>query len=267
MTTPCGGSDIIPNCIDPDKDSWSVDSWVIDVGFSPRAPWSCSYLKQANSDETSSVLIQAPSSVIYGRFEKALPQAMPRCLPTSVELRSLLDMRDTLRERTRPTILRQVSPLGVMDDIVGAAGIGGLKTGLAMLLTEMNDESFRPILYAKLRGNRVRAYQILPDLAPDFLHGKEFPMHPAFPSGHSTQAHLMMNAIDIVFANAKYDPVRGREMAKSIGQNREIAGLHYSSDTEAGRIMANVLVDTASRSQKFKEMAAEARKQYSLAPI
>lgn len=61
------------------------------------------------------------------------------------------------------------------------------------------------------------------------------PGHPSYPSGHSTQAHLVSRGLAELVSEA--DAVL-TDLAWDIAVNRERAGLHYRSDTEAGRLLA-----------------------------
>ena len=65
---------------------------------------------------------------------------------------------------------------------------------------------------------------------PDRCH----PGHPAYPSGHATMAYTW------AYFFAKFVPQRKKallEAAAEVALNREIAGVHYASDSEAGRIL------------------------------
>lgn len=87
------------------------------------------------------------------------------------------------------------------------------------------------VMYYKARDNRARPAQRDPSLFPVL----ETPGHPSYPSGHSTQAHL------IAFTLAHLVPAATVELeavAWQIAVNREIAGLHFRSDTVAGRDLA-----------------------------
>ena len=71
------------------------------------------------------------------------------------------------------------------------------------------------------------------------------PAHYSFPSGHSTQAHLVTKVLKNLFgANEpsirNLDQMHGRleQIALDVPQNREWAGVHYASDTEAGKALA-----------------------------
>jgi len=76
------------------------------------------------------------------------------------------------------------------------------------------------------------------------------PGHSSFPSGHSTQAHLMAMCMGLVFDRA-IPLLRHKEalketlnaLARRVARNREIAGLHYRSDSEAGEILASHVLD------------------------
>lgn len=68
----------------------------------------------------------------------------------------------------------------------------------------------------------------------------EIPNHPAYPSGHATYSRLASIML------THYDPDNKDlyfEIGNTMATNREIAGLHYKSDTEAGYILAEYLAN------------------------
>lgn len=83
---------------------------------------------------------------------------------------------------------------------------------------------------------RARPTQTAPALLPPI----PVPGHPAYPSGHSTQAHLMMRCALAGMPNEVSDEYRPvlRALADRIARNREIAGLHFPSDSAAGEALA-----------------------------
>ena len=97
----------------------------------------------------------------------------------------------------------------------------------------------------KNQFNRMRPSSVLPVLLPPL----EVPGHAAYPSGHATQANLVAMCLEVVMpqgrvmppASSQFRPQYGplRMMADRIARNREVAGLHYRSDTWAGRILAS----------------------------
>jgi membrane-associated phospholipid phosphatase len=78
-------------------------------------------------------------------------------------------------------------------------------------------------------------------LCPALLPPLEVPGHASFPSGHSTQAHLMALCMIDVIAGKPQTPTMAIDLwtlADRIARNREIAGLHYPSDSAAGVCLA-----------------------------
>jgi hypothetical protein len=78
---------------------------------------------------------------------------------------------------------------------------------------------------------RLRPSQRLPMLRPP----TQVPGHSSYPSGHATQASL------IARGTARIIPATATNLmglAARIGHNRELAGLHYPSDTKAGESLA-----------------------------
>ncbi len=87
------------------------------------------------------------------------------------------------------------------------------------------------------RGPRPRPSQLCPALLPPLT----VPGHPAFPSGHAAQSMLMALIAGEVMAGRNGAQGGGdvwkpllQQLACRIARNREIAGLHYPSDTQAG---------------------------------
>jgi hypothetical protein len=67
------------------------------------------------------------------------------------------------------------------------------------------------------------------------------PGHASYPSGHSTQAHLIAHCAGLVLPTAVQTVLQTNlgALADRIGRNREIAGLHYPTDTAAGVTLAH----------------------------
>ena len=88
-------------------------------------------------------------------------------------------------------------------------------------------------MYFKNLYGRPRPSQLCPALLPPI----EIPGHASFPSGHSAQAHLMALCMNDVFNGLPQQSTMVDDLwtlADCIARNREIAGLHYPSDTAAG---------------------------------
>lgn len=105
----------------------------------------------------------------------------------------------------------------------------------------------------KVQFSRARPYQLEPG-----LHHLEAPGHASYPSGHASAAHvhayllssllpehqeaLMANAFDLAFS-------------------REVRGVHYPSDSEAGRVFARQFVALLLKSDKFQQDYAAMKKE------
>lgn len=105
-------------------------------------------------------------------------------------------------------------------------------------------------MYFKAHYKRPRPTQLCPALLPPIA----VPGHAAYPSGHSTQAHLMALCMGEIFdglpaaQKPQMQPMRDnlKVLADRIARNREIAGLHYPSDTAAGVVLANQVLSLLS---------------------
>ena len=95
-------------------------------------------------------------------------------------------------------------------------------------------------MYYKGLYQRPRPSHICPALLPPLA----VPGHASFPSGHSTQAHLMaLCMVDVLATWPDAGDVTDDiwTLADRIARNREIAGLHYPSDTDAGKLLAQAI--------------------------
>jgi membrane-associated phospholipid phosphatase len=93
------------------------------------------------------------------------------------------------------------------------------------------------VMYFKRRPpNRPRPSQLCPALLPPI----QVPSHASYPSGHATQATLIAECAKLVLPASGWDGLKHDldVLARRIGRNREIGGLHYPSDSDAGRTLA-----------------------------
>lgn len=104
-------------------------------------------------------------------------------------------------------------------------------------------------MHYKAYFNRVRPSVLCPSLMPPV----DVPGHAAFPSGHATQAYLTAFCLkDVLPEEAVHSYKQGKavlapgglptgplfRLAERIARNREVLGLHYPSDSRAGRTLA-----------------------------
>ena len=100
-------------------------------------------------------------------------------------------------------------------------------------------------MHYKRRLNIPRPSYISPSLMPPI----DPPGHASFPSGHATEAYLIARCLAHVLSGvlpsvdhtaASFDLDRSplMRMAERIARNREVLGVHYPLDSEAGRVLA-----------------------------
>jgi len=90
---------------------------------------------------------------------------------------------------------------------------------------------------------RPRPSQLSPSLMPPI----DIPGHAAYPSGHATESYLLAQILAQVMppeARARTDvndpdstPLR--RIAERVARNREVLGLHYPSDSKAGKYLGD----------------------------
>lgn len=97
----------------------------------------------------------------------------------------------------------------------------------AKLVAEVQADMVVVTLAIKAHFNRARPHTVLPGISPVV----PVPWHAAYPNGHAAQSQLTARLMGCA------NPSRLPELlkfAERVGRNREIAGLHYPSDTVAG---------------------------------
>jgi acid phosphatase (class A) len=117
------------------------------------------------------------------------------------------------------------------------------------------DFEFPLILEQKLKYDRVRPSYLDPTIIPVI----DVPQHPAYPSGHSAQAHLRALIL------SELDPQNKEtyeKAAERIARNREIAGVHYPSDSAAGVIMARQIFEVLLKNVDFLTLLEQAKAEW-----
>lgn len=120
------------------------------------------------------------------------------------------------------------------------------------LMNTMNDLALVPVMHFKKRFARARPNQVERRIEPLI----DVPGHPAYPSGHSTQNFLIAHVLSEVIGDDAELIARIFAIARRVAENREWAGVHYSSDTEAGEKLAREIFPIMKRA--FAEPIKEA---------
>jgi hypothetical protein len=154
---------------------------------------------------------------------------------TRLETKVLLSMQKRDRERVRrlPDIQQETAltvaeftrPLYI-ENIAGYEQTDGLFQGILTACEYVG-------LIYKSKFNRLRPNQFEPRLRPLL----PVPAHESFPSNHAFQCFSIVFAFNTILPEHPATEELAR-VAQNVAENREWAGLHYPSDTKAGRDLA-----------------------------
>lgn len=177
---------------------------------------------------------------------------------TRAELDYLKNLESVRSDDQKNAILRELKVIGMK---IGSHEMGPIfeketsrPETRKLLLAGMHDMEII-IFKTKAHFNRVRPTHLDPDIHPSI----EVPGHPAYPSGHATQAHVL------AYLFCELDPESSEAYLRSaaqIARNREIAGVHYPSDSAAGQLLARQIVDRLLEHEGFRSLLEEARKEW-----
>lgn len=176
---------------------------------------------------------------------------------TTAELKTLLHYQATARdEATVKKIFIEAKTGNFAETFLADETIPpALAKAAYHLLKLADDESRYFIVKYKKRFARPRPSQLAPNLKLVVPN----PGHAAYPSGHATQSWLMARILSLL------DPVNEQAYltyAKAIAKRREIAGVHYPSDSAAGQKLADGLLKELKKIPAFQEELRESRTKY-----
>lgn len=86
-----------------------------------------------------------------------------------------------------------------------------------------------------------------------------YPGHPSYPSGHSSQAHLAAYLFAAIFPHLKD---RLLAAAWRVAENRVVAGLHFHSDSQAGKDLAGQVVKLLRGDDAFERKLQNAKAEW-----
>lgn len=107
-------------------------------------------------------------------------------------------------------------------------------------------------MHFKHHYSRARPWQYTDEIAPTIKP----PGHPAYPSGHSTESHTLAIILSDIYPEKQSLLLA---VADQISLNREIAGVHYKSDSVAGEILAPQIVKSLKSNTDYMKILTEAR--------
>lgn len=126
---------------------------------------------------------------------------------------------------------------------------------MTALIDMVNGDLLYFIMKAKQHYGRPRPNQIDSSIQTAIPN----PAHAAYPSGHAAQSYMV--ALLLSYADPENrDSYIG--LAKEIAHRREIAGVHYPSDTKAGQELAQAMFDRLLALPDFEKKLQLAAKSY-----
>jgi acid phosphatase (class A) len=140
-----------------------------------------------------------------------------------------------MKRQRNPAVIAEIrrQDKDVMNEFFDMAGVKREPNSYMDWVTEsLVQETVAVIFPIKRKFSRVRPSYIKPEIDPVI----EVPWHAAYPSGHASQGRFMSRFFANCFPKLEYEFL---ELGDRIGKNREIAGVHYPSDTEAGRALGD----------------------------
>lgn len=206
-----------------------------------------------------------PTPLLPQAWDTLLSLPNPPWNRTASECRYLAGLKGPLRDGRRPEIDRQgrgfdIEATSTVQAVVGSVTVPDRPNARAAVDAVLSN-IVAPIFHFKRRFKRGRPALCCGEpLDPMFPPGdRDHPAHPAYPSGHSTQAHALAFFYARLFPQLTDDLMAA---AADIAWNREIAGLHYPSDSLAGKLLASQLVDMLFDNPTFAALAAAAAAEF-----
>jgi acid phosphatase (class A) len=197
--------------------------------------------------------------IFLSDWERSITLPLPpenTSIETRQELAKLLGYKQLRTKEKVEEIFKQLEPES------GAMVMGGRPIldyfdkekfpNTAPVLSDAFNDVMIITIKLKERFDRVRPSFLEPAIDPVIT----IPGHPAYPSGHSTQMHFL------AYFLGELAPERRDEFereAYAIAFNREIAGVHYTSDTEAGKLLARQILMELKKNPRFAEGFRKAR--------
>jgi acid phosphatase (class A) len=138
---------------------------------------------------------------------------------------------------------------------------GGRRPYTATLVQAGMQVGSMVVLHWKAKYRRARPSQHYPALLPMI----PVPPHPSYPSGHALQAHLVRHMVADIFEDAGTRAAMDAVLEKTanrIAGNREIAGVHFPSDSCASRALAPRLMPGIRASGTYRAVLGQARREW-----
>ena len=239
------------------KDLVAQYPYKINLGYSPCSTWDRLVLSDGDPRMLSPFMKREWASADIAAVPALVGSPPLACDAEIADLFALKALREPLKQQieaeARPgwglhtMLLERLAEAGVdMGQPLGGRTAGEV---LAELCDLASNDAKCLVVNQKALFNRQRPWQAAPGIHPMFVPG-----HPSYPSGHSTTSHALAWTLGLVLAPTRYRAlgIAFSDCASGVAQRREIAGVHYRSDTVAGMALARFIVDRYEQSAEFR---------------
>jgi hypothetical protein len=166
---------------------------------------------------------------------------------TAAEKEKALLIERALRWPIRETAVREAaySPINVVALLLDVLPSSLLPERHSAAVRKWRDELLaglqEPIYVHKAKFRRARPHILFSGSVKSRFQAPHWncPAHPAYPGGHATVAYTFAKLLGAHFGDYE---VALDHVAQSIAEDREVAGLHYPSDTADGKVLAGQVV-------------------------
>jgi acid phosphatase (class A) len=200
-----------------------------------------------------------PSHFLAREELLALPVAPPprnSDASTQAELAELLRLQAARTAAQRRDIEAHRDFAGLCGAFFAIAQRGATSLPATVRLLEHVDADLTVAVFnAKRRFERARPSQLEPRLHPSIA----VPRHAAYPSGHALQGYLVARVMALLLP-AESDAFLS--LGEQVGREREIAGLHFPSDSAASRGLGAIIFARLEANARFREELEEARREW-----
>jgi hypothetical protein len=186
--------------------------------------------------------------------------AAPIAMLVDAEIDTLVTLAETERADALGEIVDQSDAFGdaFLTLLAGTTPAYRATAGLitaAIMVAGLAAQHFKQL------SQRRRPSQVCPALRPPI----PVPGHAAYPSGHATQAFLVAACLETALTGTRAAGAipAAHALAKRIARNREIAGVHYASDTEGGRRLAGAVLPALAAGKSFRALRQKATAEWS----
>ena len=223
--------------------------------FTKTQPWSEIYKRDDHGRDIVYLDIDG-----IEELESLIPLLPPPCNNSELvklEVDYLLDLQKMRTDIDVQRILNEISFGGfnfahIQGNMLNPySGENELSDFITNILNDVGSIAF----YFKQKFNRVRPIYLNSNIAPAIV----VPRHPAYPSAHATQAHTLAMIL-AMFSPNSYEEFK--KSAHMISTDRELAGVHYPTDTEAGFFIAKLYFENARKNARFLKDFELAKKAY-----